>query len=462
MKKKVKILLIALVITIFIFGIILLVIVNYSAAPYVTNVEISDSKRFNDQVIFNVEVGNNFFKLDKNVWCLITEDKTRPARDDERWVKANDGYCSFTVPSGDYNVYVKDKYGNINDIDSQKVEINKILEIKTNKDAIYMYKGRVENLKYELVTIGNVNEEVTWSSKNEDIASVDSNGKVTGLNYGVTDIVLTTENGLSKNVTVYVSSFITKPVINFNKPYISCGQFSKEDNELIDKILFDRINDAGYKTRAGVIAAARFLALEFNYRVHYFSENGRLDNYAPYKHVDGEGRYYHRGLYLNEYKFAELEKGASLVGPATWGCKIEMFVKLPQYTYGNKYPNGLDCSGFVSWALLNGGFDIGDKGAGENKDHDDLDDLGTKVKITAELMNSGKVKVGDLIGNNGHMAILAGWDDKNYYIAESLNTTAGVVMTTVPKNKLLSSSLYKHIILMDDVYKEDGNYTNMW
>ena len=59
-------------------------------------------------------------------------------------------------------------------------------------------------------------------------------------------------------------------------------------------------------------------------------------------------------------------------------------------------------------------------------------------------MNSDKVKVGDLIGNNGHMAIIAGWDDKNIYIAESLDTTKGVVMTTVPRNKLVKNSIYKY------------------
>ena len=60
------------------------------------------------------------------------------------------------------------------------------------------------------------------------------------------------------------------------------------------------------------------------------------------------------------------------------------------------------------------------------------------------------------------MAILAGWDNNNYYIAESLNTTGGVVMTVVPKTKLVGNSIYKYIILMDEVYKEDGNYNNMW
>ena len=45
---------------------------------------------------------------------------------------------------------------------------------------------------------------------------------------------------------------------NFNnsKSYLPCGRYTKEENDLLDEILKDRINDAGYKTRAGVVAAA--------------------------------------------------------------------------------------------------------------------------------------------------------------------------------------------------------------
>ena len=71
-------------------------------------------------------------------------------------------------------------------------------------------------------------------------------------------------------------------------------------------------------------------------------------------------------------------------------------------------------------------------------------------------MASGRVKVGDLIGLDGHMAILSGWDDNYYYIAESLNTTAGVVMTAVPRANLVHNSIYKYIILMDGLYQSDG------
>lgn len=53
-------------------------------------------------------------------------------------------------------------------------------------------------------------------------------------------------------------------------------------------------------SRAGVAEAARFLTLEFPYRIGYFNENGRLAN--PPK-VDCEERYYHKGLYLHSSRF---------------------------------------------------------------------------------------------------------------------------------------------------------------
>lgn len=459
MKKYVKNIFIVIIV-ILIFGVSgLVVYTNFMIGPSITNIEISDSKRFDNQVIFNIEVDNYFWKFDKSTWCLVSSENKIPSTNDSEWVKAYNNYCSFSIESGDYYVFVKDKYGNITSTDSKRIQIDKVVDIKTNKNELYMWIGRQEKISYELVTLGNIEENVRFESSDSNVATVTDDGIVTGVGYGTTQVKVISETGKEKIVNVIVSNLITQPKIDFNKSYIGCKQFSESEALLIDNILFDRIDDVGYKTRAGVVAAARFLALEFSYRIHYFAENGRLNNYPPYHKVDGEGRYYHRGLYLADSKTKSIQY--YFQGPTPWGCDLKTFTELPEFIQGNFYPNGLDCSGFVTWALINGGFDVGDIGAGENAQYDDLDDLGEKVQISNELMNSGRVKVGDLIGFNGHMAILAGWDDNNYYIAESLNTTAGVVITTVAKNKLVGSA-YKYIILMDSVYLEDGNISNMW
>lgn len=459
MKKWQRIILIICAIIIsFIIGFI--VYLNFVIPPYITSVEKTDSIRFQDKMIINIYVDNHFYKLNKETWCLVTVNDELPDSNSDEWLKAVNGYCNFTVNVGDYKVYVKDKYNNINSLDNQKVKIDKVVQIKPKKETYYLYKGQRDTIEYDLNIMGDADKTITFKSNNDSIVSIDEHGNIVGNNYGNVDIELKSSNGIKATVKVYVSPFITSPKVDTSKSYLTCGQFSYNEANLIDNMLYDRIDDAGYKTRAGVVAAARFITLEFSFRIHYFYENGRLNNYSPYLHVDGEGRYYHRGLYLNKSKFSDIE--SSFVGPAIWGCDLQNYTDWGPYVTGKYYPNGLDCSGFVSWALLNGGFDVGDIGAGENANHNDLDDLGEKVYITEQLMSSGRVKPGDLIGFNGHMAILAGWDDNNYYIAESLNTTGGVVMTVVPRNKLVKNSMYKYIILMDNVYKEDGNLTNIW
>ena len=60
----------------------------------------------------------------------------------------------------------------------------------------------------------------------------------------------------------------------------------------------------------------------------------------------------------------------------------------------------------------------------------------------------------------GHIAILIGQDDDNYYIAESLNNYKGVVVKTYSKKKVKNT--FKYVVLMDDVYNGDGNLTNLW
>jgi len=149
-------------------------------------------------------------------------------------------------------------------------------------------------------------------------------------------------------------------------------------------------------------------------------------------------------------------------GPATWGCPLINYQTEAGFVAGRKYPNGLSCSGFISWVLYNGGFDVGDSGAGDFPyRNDDLSDLGEKQDLTYELMKSGKVKVGDLIGRDGHIAMIAGMDEKNVYVAESL--ASGVVIETFERYKgIVDCNLYGYILLMDSVYKEDGKLTNMW
>lgn len=227
---------------------------------------------------------------------------------------------------------------------------------------------------------------------------------------------------------------------------------------LLDKILESRVLEAGFGTRAGVAAAARFLSLEFPYSIPYFNENGRLDSHGTRPRVDAEGRYYHKGLYLNSYKFKELDQSAiTSGGPNIWGCLVyDRFISRM-----NK--NGFTCSGFVTWAMLNGGFDVGDVGAGDSSYlTDELSDLGAHNILTYDFMKTTEYKVGDFIGTDGHAGLIIGIDEKNIYTAETL----------LPKLEVYTYDRYKGIvdtkeltytINMHNVYPNgDGYITDMW
>ena len=441
----------------------ILVYFNFFVGPSITKVEKKDSVRFESKKIFNIEINNNPLKINKETWCLLIEKNSALDEDNSVWEKASNGYCSIIADDKDYDVYVKDSYNNYDSTkDGFKKDKKKeivLKTIKTDVDNVYLYIGQSQQLVVDTSNLDDKN--ISFNSENNSVANVDDNGLITGKSYGKTTITIQNKKEAKKEIKVVVTRLIKEMDAAAKREYFTCNMLNDEEANLLDDILFDRVNRAGYGTRAGVLAAARFLTLESTYEVPYFYENGRLENYEPYKHVDGEGRYYHRGLYLSPRKTKEIT--ASFVGPVMWGCKLQNYTDWGGvYVTGELYPNGLDCSGFVTWALLNGGFDVGDVGAGIEPNHKDVTDLGEIVYLSDELMASGRVKAGDLIGLDGHAAILIGWDENNYYIAESLNTTKGVVATTVKRSDLVHNSIYRYVVLMDGVYKEQGNYNSYW
>ena len=157
--------------------------------------------------------------------------------------------------------------------------------------------------------------------------------------------------------------------------------------------------------------------------------------------------------YLNEYKAEKEGIVRTVRGPEPWGCPI---FSIP---YGSAQRNSLDCSGFVSWCLVNAGFDPGDIGAGPAPSVFDLSDLGEKHLITAESLD--EVKIGDLFSANGHIAILIGIKDGEYYIAES-DSLIDVRVQIADKDKLIASA-FNYWVDMDEFYGyNDGKMNKFW
>lgn len=317
-------------------------------------------------------------------------------------------------------------------------------------DKLYLAVGETRNLELDIITEVNGNFFLTYEPSDSSIVSIDKNGKVTAINPGTATIKAKCLDE-EKNVKVVVTDLITTPKNVQDKESLACEVFTESEAELLDEILKYDIESVGYGTRAGVVAAARFLSLKFPYKINYYFENGRL-NSSRRKHIDGEGRYYHKGLYLSKSKYGTLEENASTGEPKIWGC--DLYANYTK-TYSK---NGLNCSGFVSWVLLNGGFDVGDLGAGSTEELD-FTDLGKKVDLNLDVINKS-IKVGDLVGRDGHIGIIIGIDEEKVYIAESYIPNLKVREFTY--QELDKSYEFDYVMLMDDVYKNNGKLTNMW
>ena len=174
-----------------------------------------------------------------------------------------------------------------------------------------------------------------------------------------------------------------------------------EDNgtslEEFNKLIADNVDDAGFGTRAGVVAAAVTLIGELgdNYgvRVPYYWGGGHYD-----------------GVIIGAHHY--------------WGSDPDCTTYANNQTYDYC---GLDCSGFVPWAIKNGGFGMNQMLAGDFKD------INGAEKVTLKS-NQAVLQPGDLLESEGHIVLVVGIDeDTNEYIcAEAAGNQYGVLFMRRP------------------------------
>ena len=382
--------------------------------------------------------------------------------------------ASFVTTSLIYLLVFTDGNANIESNRNDIVDTNQeIINIEFVDDLYPAYP-----VGYSLEVLKTDSPEIVLTSSNDNVAYI-SNGKVITKAKG-TATITATANEISKTIDIEVTDLYTLPDFDSaSKPFLTSLICTQSEAHMLDDVLERKINDAGYKTRAGVVAAARFLSLEFPYKLAYMSESGRLDSTTGTAVSDGEGRYYHKGLFLSEDKFDEL--GESIFGRATWGeffeeddsddhSKDDYYLydgfnpaDIGSHLYLSKRPNGFDCSGFVSWCYYNGGFDFGDMGAGGPGSYG-MNNLGEFVYIDDELLQSDRIKAGDLVGFASHVGIVIGVEDDYIWIADTLVT--GLKVTRYERNVESFDSLgedsFKYFMLMDSEYLNDGDYSPMW
>lgn len=110
-------------------------------------------------------------------------------------------------------------------------------------------------------------------------------------------------------------------------------------------------------------------------------------------------------------------------------------------TYGFSSPFSKDCSSFVSWVLYNAGFEF------ESRTSRSWGSVSSKVPAS---QRSGKP--GDLLWNDGHIAIIVGVDDEGYYTAEAHSPSEGLITRHIPFNNPT-----KYVINMDAWYAQHDN-----
>lgn len=163
----------------------------------------------------------------------------------------------------------------------------------------------------------------------------------------------------------------------------------------MNQYIYSQVIKSGVGTREGVVAAATSLVSGF------YSQTGYKLPYELYP----SGKYTGYGM------------------DPSWGTN----------TGRTDYPvNGLDCSGFISWAIHNGGYSYVTKSA------NGWGNAGTKRSWSKGSTDSN-AKPGDLIfnepasnnGTTGHIRMIIGVNSDGYVVAEASSRKNGVRITNV-------------------------------
>ncbi len=198
---------------------------------------------------------------------------------------------------------------------------------------------------------------------------------------------------------------------------ISCGLIDGSKLTRLNEELENSINSAGFATREAVVAASRYLIVESGVKVPYWFGG----------------------------------KSAKKGFDAEWGCRKAIDSKgTKQQPTGSVHPFGLDCSGFVVWAIHNAGFKYNTipHGSANQKNF-------TNQLVRLNATNIKQAKPGDLVWREGHIGIIESLNSETcqYRVAEAASASTGLVV----RERNCYENTFSHIVLMDQYYNNANN-----
>ena len=227
--------------------------------------------------------------------------------------------------------------------------------------------------------------------------------------------------------------------------------FSEEELAVIDKDMYIKYIHAKmlkkdgsfYGTRASVVAAARFLILQFPYDIpytsngvnnhkkvlsHYLFTKGELDDVLK---VDIHGL----NLTSNAYNSTTNHDESNIIRDdvVPWGGAYNEPFKSKYKGEDLEFPyNGLECTGFVTWALRNGFLGLGDWN-------------------TNLFAKDGRCRKGGKAYPDGKAS---GVVERNYKCEDIVNNKDGNYSDTTNKNNRLLQAYPKLTRLKDEDFKD--------
>ncbi len=204
------------------------------------------------------------------------------------------------------------------------------------------------------------------------------------------------------------------------------------------------VDDTGGSMNSGIISRARLNSFEVSDEC--CSENINFDYYSDlfekymknYENSDIRSRTVAAALFLT----TQLPKLPYFYGGGheisfdefvglnpKWGKIDSIVYDSEDQNTGEKYPYSYDCSGFVTWAMINAGYKFNN--FLECPTSSELRDMGETRELKG--IDLSRVKAGDLAWMEGHIGLVVGVDveNKEVKIAHCSYSGAGMNITTM-------------------------------